>query len=119
MKYFKIYDFILEDKKLNLAEKIVYCVIDAMMQERGYCWASNKSIAQKIGVSDITVQRAIDKLYKMHYISKWKRRNRNMVYRVMTTNKTMLISEEQLFELKRKSTKEVALFDYDWLNERD
>lgn len=42
---------VLYDPKLPASAKLLYCVISSHCAEKGYCWASNKYLGEKIGVS--------------------------------------------------------------------
>ena len=59
---------ILFDNKLNDRDKIIYSIISNLTHERGYCWASNKYLAEKLDCTIITIQRALKKLSDRNYI---------------------------------------------------
>jgi len=59
---------ILFDNKLNDRDKIIYAIISNLTHERGYCWATNKYLAQKLDCTVITVQRALKKLSDRNYL---------------------------------------------------
>jgi len=60
---------ILEDKDLTASEKVLYGHISALVNKRGYCFASNKYFSKVSGnVSVRTVQRWIAKLEKKDFV---------------------------------------------------
>ena len=56
--------FILDDRDLNPVDKILYAVIFNLCNERGYCWASNEYLADRLGIGIATVTRSINSLKK-------------------------------------------------------
>ena len=60
--------FILYDTKLSDKDKIVYSVISNLTHEKGYCWASNKYIADLLGCSPLTISRSVSNLNKLGHI---------------------------------------------------
>lgn len=60
--------FILYNEKLTDKDKLVYCVISNLTHEKGYCWCSNKYIAELLNCSPLTISRSISKLNKLKYI---------------------------------------------------
>lgn len=116
-RFYKLYDVVLSDNKLNLTDKVIYSIVDALSQKDGYCYASNESIAKKMCKSKKTIQSSINKLVELHYFTKWSLKNNHKNYRMLTTNKSILESEEEFKQLKQKARQNVELFDYDWLNE--
>jgi len=59
---------ILFDHELNDRDKIIYAIISNLTHDRGYCWASNKYLAEKLDCSVITIQRALKKLSYRNYL---------------------------------------------------
>lgn len=59
---------ILFDHELNDRDKIIYAIISNLTHDRGYCWASNKYLAEKLDCSIITIQRALKKLSDKNYL---------------------------------------------------
>lgn len=59
---------ILFDHELSDRDKIIYAIISNLTHDRGYCWASNKYLAQKLDCSIITIQRALKKLSDRNYL---------------------------------------------------
>ena len=117
--YTKLYHNILEEKSLNLCEKVIYSIIDSYCQAYDICFISNKKLASTINVSELTIKRAIKHLKDKHYISTWKLKKDNKQYRAITTNKSIFEDKNELNKFKREIHKKIELFDYDWLNERD
>ena len=59
---------ILVIKKLNTSEKLTLVEIISLSKKLGYCFASNNSIAKRIGVTPRTVSKAVAVLSKQGYI---------------------------------------------------
>ena len=53
---------ILYNNDLSDKDKLVFAVISNLTHEKGYCWASNRYIAELLGCSPITISRSISKL---------------------------------------------------------
>lgn len=113
--YFKFDIDILNNKYLNMTEKVLLNLIIHFSKLKGYCWASNKQIAELCALSEKTVQSAINKLLKLNYISKWKQKKGKIVYRIITTNQELFKSNNDLKNFINKV--DIELIDYDWLTE--
>jgi len=61
-------DSIVKSKKINSTEKLVYGVITSLANNKGYCYASNEYIANKINLSKRSISKAISDLKKANYI---------------------------------------------------
>lgn len=59
---------VLYNEKLSDKDKLVYCVVSNLTHEKGFCWASNRYIAELLGCSPVTVSRSISKLDKIGLI---------------------------------------------------
>lgn len=114
--YIKIPSTILLDEKLNSNDKLILAFICNLTHLKGYCWASNKSISQKLRICEKTIQNSINKLLNLDYIVKWKQKKGQLVYRLITTNENLINSEDNLQKLMDK-TRKIEVFDYDWLND--
>lgn len=55
---------IIHDDSINSLAKLLYCEITSLCAERGYCWASNRYLAGKFGVTMRSITRAITQLEK-------------------------------------------------------
>jgi DNA-binding MarR family transcriptional regulator len=60
---------VLYSKYLSDKEKLVYAVISNLTHEKGYCWASNRYIAELLNCSNVTISRAVSNLHKRNYIN--------------------------------------------------
>lgn len=60
---------VLEDKDLSANQKLLYCLISSLCAERGYCWATNKYLWDKLGVKEWTISTAIKWLVDKWYIN--------------------------------------------------
>ncbi len=56
------------DKDLKPSEKLLFGEISALMDSKGFCWASNKYFAELYGVAIETVSRWITHLVKKGYV---------------------------------------------------
>lgn len=114
--YFKFDSDILNDKCLNMTEKVLLnLIIHFSRNLQGYCWASNKQLAALCALSEKTVQSAINKLLKLNYISKWKQKKGKIVYRIITTNQELFKSSNNLKKFINKV--DIEIIDYNWLEE--
>lgn len=68
MGYIIIEDYVAEDNKLNSTDKLVYSIIKALANSKGYCYATNRYIADKYNFSKSTISNTISKLKKCNYI---------------------------------------------------
>ena len=60
---------VLEDKELSANQKLLYCLISSLCAEKGYCWATNKYLWDKLGVKEWTISTAIKWLVDKWYIN--------------------------------------------------
>lgn len=60
---------VIYDTNLSANAKIMYGLISGLTNEKGYCWASNKYFAEKIGVSKTAVSLWIKNLKDAGYIT--------------------------------------------------
>lgn len=61
-------DTIVKSDLLSSTEKLVYGVILALSNHKGYCYASNEYIAKRVNLSKRTITKAIGELKKANYI---------------------------------------------------
>ena len=59
---------IFEDKDLSPTEKLLYGLITALVTDRGYCFASNSYLAEKMNLHEVSVSKTLKKLEKKSYI---------------------------------------------------
>lgn len=116
--YISISSTVLQDEKLSPTDKLTLGYICNLTHLKGYCWASNKSIAQKLNICEKTIQVTINKLANLNYIFKWKQKKGKIVYRVITTNENLIRSNKNLESLIQE-TRNIEVFDYDWLNDEE
>lgn len=60
---------VLFDKKLSSTGKLVFVFITSLSAEKGFCWASNKYIAEKMSIGLSTASGIISDLEKAGYVS--------------------------------------------------
>src|SRR3990167_441454 len=60
--------YILEDKELSFAAKVLYGEITALTKKEGYCYATNKYLAQRIGSSENYVIEIVKELRNKNHI---------------------------------------------------
>ena len=56
------------DKKLTKMDLSIYGLIRLLRHKKGYCWASNETIAIILGFSRIKTSTSINKLIKLNYL---------------------------------------------------
>ncbi len=61
-------DSIVKRNKINSTDKLVYGVIKALTNNKGYCYASNDYISKKVNLSKRTISKSISYLRKANYI---------------------------------------------------
>ena len=59
---------VLYNKKLKANEKLLYAIITSLACKEGYCFATNKYLAEKLGVSHKTISNWISDLSKRNFI---------------------------------------------------
>ena len=67
-KYAVIPMQVLEAKNLSFAEKIIFAELNALTKKKGYCFATNHYIAERIGSTSNYVTELISSLAKKNYI---------------------------------------------------
>lgn len=60
--------FLIEDKELSITEKFLMGIIEALTKKKGYCYATNKFLAEKLNVEPTYISRLISKLTKLGYL---------------------------------------------------
>lgn len=60
---------VLFDKNLSDKQKLLYCLISSLCAEKGYCWASNNYLAEKIWYNKNNMYRLLNWLISEWYIS--------------------------------------------------
>ena len=68
---------ILYNKGLKANEKLLYAIITSLSNKEGYCFATNKYLAEKLGVNHKTVSSWISDLQKRKFIIVEQIRNEN------------------------------------------
>ncbi len=61
-------DSIVKSNSINSTDKLVYGVIKALSNNKGYCYASNDYISKKVNLSKRTISKSISNLRKANYI---------------------------------------------------
>lgn len=59
---------IILDDRLTGDAKLLYGILSGLTREKGYCWATNKYLAEKSGQKDRTMRRNLAKLEECGYI---------------------------------------------------
>lgn len=85
-QYINIPYSIMSDKRLNQTEKMVYGLIKGFDDANKICYASNRHIAEVIGVSERQVSRSITKLTTTTLVSRFEEGGRKRW--LTTTSKT-------------------------------
>lgn len=63
-----ISDKIMQDQKLNLAERVIYSQIFFLTHDNGVCFATNEYFAKKLNISIRTISSSISSLMDKKYI---------------------------------------------------
>lgn len=69
-KYAVITVAILKDPRITLQQKVLLCFIQALSNSKGYCFASNKYLADLIGVKKDSVTKMLQKLEDYGFIGR-------------------------------------------------
>lgn len=62
---------LLEDDALSNSQKILLINLIGLSHQEGYCWASDKYLMEKLGVSLSTLKRELRQLEELHYIRRY------------------------------------------------
>lgn len=110
--YVVIESDVLQNKDLTSTAKIAYAYIQFYANNKyGYCFLTEKKLAEKINISVRQLRFIIKDLVKCNYITLIRKNNR--LYIMPTINKTINDRKERIQNLKE------SIFTYDWLNEED
>ena len=63
--YIPLNSVVLSDERLDLYDKVILSTIMNLCKEKGYCYASNKTLSQILKISERKVQYSITKLRKI------------------------------------------------------
>ena len=69
-KYAVITVAILKDPRITLQQKVLLCFIQALSNSKGYCFASNKYLADLIGVKKDSVTKMLQKLEDYGFVGR-------------------------------------------------
>lgn len=106
---------VLSDERFDLYDKVILSTIMNLCKEKGFCYASNKTISQLLKISERKVQYSITKLRKIGILTSARRIFGKRSYRTLSYEKSYLESKTKSEELIDQ--KEILFFDYDWLHE--
>ena len=68
MKYINIPFSILNDKELRPNAKLLYGIIEVLTHEKGFCWASNNSLAETLNITPQSISFLIKTLQEKNLI---------------------------------------------------
>lgn len=73
---------------ITSSDKLVYAVINGLSSEKGWCWASNETIAKKVCLKKDSVSKIISKLVENNFIKRREIRNEKgeVIERRLSTN---------------------------------
>lgn len=80
---------VLYDENLTSNEKLLYATITGLTKQKGYCYASNDYLAEKMNTSKRSISRWLNNLEKKGYI------NRNLTYKEDSKE----VEERQIYTL--------------------
>ena len=69
-KYAVITVAVLKDSRITLQQKVLLCFIQALSNSKGYCFASNKYLADLIGIKKESVTKMLQKLEDYGFIGR-------------------------------------------------
>ena len=100
IKFIKCYSRLLNDERLNKFDVILYGLIEYLSNnDKGFCTASNNTLASYLDCSRLTVIRSINKLVDCDYLkvkNKQSPNNKNITHRELKpsdVNDTTLVSK--------------------------
>lgn len=110
--YIKININILKDKNLNATDKLIYSIIINFSNLKGYCWATNKDISLISNFSQKTIQTSINKLVRLNYLYKIRKKYGLATYRYLSPSPMLEVSDK----INEKPQHE-NFDEYDWLSD--
>ncbi len=82
------------DKDLCAGAKLLYTEVSSLCAERGYCWASNKYLANKFNVNTATISQWLTQLEKYLFYEN-RTSNKRKIYAHILTNKPLAFSNSK------------------------
>ena len=70
IKFIKCYSRLLNDKRLDKFDVILFGLIEYLSNNKGFCTASNNTLASYLDCSKRTIIRSINKLVDYNYLEK-------------------------------------------------
>lgn len=114
--YFKFSYNVLYNKNLTFLEKILINLIYSLSRKEGYCFATNKKLANEMCCSEKSIATALKNLKSSNYITTSKSLDKfGVVTRKIIPNKDLLFKDAEEYFNEKKPVKKIM--DYDWLNE--
>ena len=92
--FFPIPDIVLSDKQLKDRDKIVLAVIIPLTFEKGYCFATNKYLADKINTSTRTLNVSLANLKEQGWIKYIQVNNRRRIY--LSMDKGLITNDDSI-----------------------
>lgn len=102
-QFIKLYNSKTFNKDLNFQQSVVLSYIIDLSQQKKYCYASNKALADKIGCSEKAVKTAIAKLKELEIIYTTMPNQGRRIY--LNNQYTHLLVTEQIKEQSEASKK--------------
>ena len=69
MKYIMITEIVVENRKLSSTDKLLSGIINSLAYQKGYCYASNEYLSNRLNVSRRTISKSLSKLKKEKVIT--------------------------------------------------
>jgi len=108
--YFVIESRLYDIESINDSDIVLYGLIQALSNNRlNSCWASNKWLAERLRKEERSIQRSLARLKDAGLI----------VTELTNNNKRLIKTQYNKFYEDLRPKKNVELFDYDWLNEKE
>ena len=114
--YIPLNSVILSDERFDLYDKVILSTIVNLCKEKGFCYASNKTISQMLKISERKIQYSITKLKKIGILTSARKIFGKRSYRTLSYEKNYL-EVKKLHEEEYNEKQLVEMFDYDWLHE--
>lgn len=101
-----------KNKNIKPIDICLYIIIDQLSYRNGYCWATNKTLANTLNTCEKTIQNSLNTLEKEKFIKRATILKRGIYHRNIYPIREI---KEKVIRIEDK--KYIELFDYDWLND--
>lgn len=115
MSYYHIFQVKFEDKKFNLTDKMVLLVIHNLDNSERHCYATNKYIAEILGIAESSVSNSIGRLEDLKLIDREGLGKNRVLFSKLPLPQPLKINEDddQPLKIKEDNNKEQPLKNMD------